>query len=131
MFARHCFAAVFAAILAVACGREAAAPRADTRVLPDQWWRSACGDVAPLQVGHGVTPPVLLDRVAPRSRIGGIVIVATVIGTSGKVCDARVVRTFDGELDAVVLEAVRRWRFRPAMLNGTPRAAVYYVTVGN
>jgi biopolymer transport protein ExbD len=103
------------------------------------WWTAGCGDIVPLQVGGSVVPPRLLRRVDPvladgsRRSSGAILVIETVIGSSGGVCAARLVKGAPGaygdRLAEASLEAVRQWRFRPASLNGRPMAAVYNVTV--
>ncbi|MFL6246091.1 MAG: energy transducer TonB [Thermoanaerobaculia bacterium] len=97
-------------------------------MAPDAWWVPACGNIKPLQVGHDVTPPVIIKRVEPKVR-GGIVILQAVINDAGTVCAARVVKTFDERVGASALEAVKQWKFRPAKLNGKPRACVYSIAV--
>ena len=98
-----------------------------------QWWMETCGAITPLQVGHSVTPPVAIRRVAPvyprlalEGRITGIII-ETVIDTSGRVCAARVVK--GGPFAEAALAAVKQWEFRPAMKDGKPVAVVYDITV--
>ncbi len=95
-------------------------------MAPEEWWVATCGNVRPLQVGHDVTPPVTIKRVEPKLRgRAGIIVVQTVINDSGTVCAARVAKTFDEELTASALKAVKQWKFKPAKLNGKPRACVY------
>lgn len=134
---------MLAMVLVAACERETAKPVAASPVkqpLVQDWWIPTCGNVLPLQVGHHVTPPVAIKRVEPRfpehlHRRGhpGVIIIQIVITDSGVVCAARVEKTFEGsigaELAASALEAVKQWKFRPAKLNGKPRACVYTLTV--
>ena len=67
---------------------------------------------------------------ARKARFQGIVIVAADIGTDGRPHDIRVVRPLGLGLDERALEAVARWRFRPAMSEDRPvdSAAVIEVT---
>ncbi len=74
-----------------------------------------------------MTPPVLLQRVMPEyprfdSRIKreGRVIILIVIEKDGTVQEARVLRTVSSRIDQAAIEAVKKWRYRPALLSGTP-----------
>lgn len=87
------------------------------------------------RVGGSIRPPEKVFDVAPvyppialAARKDGIVILETVIAEDGSVRDARVLRSVP-LLDAAALEAVRRWRFTPTLLNGQPVAVVMTVTV--
>lgn len=71
----------------------------------------------------GVTPPVPLETISPaypeparRAHIEGVVVVAAVIGADGFVRDASIFRSASPLLDPAALEAVRRWRYRPARI---------------
>ena len=142
---------VLAVVFVAGCEREAAKPGFSSaapvarvaqqqRHVPDEWWLPTCGNVQPLQVGHDVTPPVVVHRVESkvpeslhRRERAGIIIIETVIDDAGVVCAARVVKTFEGQFGAEpaasALEAVKQWKFRPAKLNGTPRACVFAISV--
>ena len=142
---------MLAMVLAAACERQTAKPVAasaatatvrgaqEQPVVPD-WWVPACGNVLPLQVGHDVTPPVVIERVDPKMprylhprRRQGVVIIQIVITDAGAVCAARVAKTLEGqigaELGVSMLEAVKQWKFRPAKLNGQARACVYSIAL--
>lgn len=89
---------------------------------------------APLVIGGDVRPPLLETRVEPeypepmrRARIEGVVILEAVITSSGGVDEVRVLKSAGGALDRAAADAVRRWRYRPATLNG--RAVSVYLTV--
>jgi protein TonB len=60
--------------------------------------------------------------------VSGIVIIEATIGPTGDVLDAKVLRSIP-LLDAAALDAVRRWRFTPTLLNDKPVAVVMTVTV--
>jgi TonB family protein len=73
--------------------------------------------------------PVPLRREQPaypeaarRAGLAGRVIVKVRVERNGAVSDARVVRSAGRILDRAALGAARRWRFRPAQLNGVPVA---------
>ncbi len=89
---------------------------------------------APLVIGGDVRPPMLESRVEPeypepmrRARIEGVVILEAVITAGGGVDEVRVLKSAGGTLDRAAEDAVRRWRYRPATLNG--RAVSVYLTV--
>ena len=65
-------------------------------------------DVAP------VYPPV-----AQRARVEGVVILEAVIDAQGRVASVRVLRSI-ALLDQAAAEAVKQWRFTPALLNPSP-----------
>lgn len=80
--------------------------------------------------------PALVERTEPRyptedRRLGlsGSVILSVVIGEDGRVRDAKVVRSVSPRMDQAALEAVRRWKYRPAMLDGEPVPVYGVITV--
>lgn len=82
----------------------------------------------------GVTPPVALATPSPsypelarRAHIEGVVILEAIIGADGFVRDARVLRSANVLLEASALDAVRRWRYRAATVEG--RGVPVYLTV--
>jgi protein TonB len=90
---------------------------------------------APIHVGGLVTPPKKIYDVAPiyptmaqAARVSGLVIIEATIGPTGDVLDAKVMRGKPW-LDAAALDAVRKWRFTPTLLNGRAVAVVMTVTV--
>lgn len=75
----------------------------------------------------GATPPTVLRRVDPQyseearaAKYQGTVIVRAEIGADGAPRNLAVQRSLGMGLDEKALEAVRQWRFSPAMLNGQP-----------
>ena len=90
---------------------------------------------APVRIGPGIQAPVKLFEVQPiyppiarQAHVTGLVIIEAVIGTDGRVTDARVLRSAP-LLDEAALAAVRQWRYRPTLLGGVPVAVVLTVTV--
>jgi TonB family protein len=84
----------------------------------------------------GVTSPVLLEKVDPvypdtarRAQLQGVVVLEAVITASGVVDEVRIVRSPNPIFDAAVEAAVRRWRYRPATLNGRAVPVLLTVTV--
>ena len=55
-------------------------------------------------------------------------ILEAVIGTDGRITEARVLRSIP-LLDQAALDAVRQWVYTPTTLSGTPVAVVITVTV--
>lgn len=90
---------------------------------------------APIRVGGHIKPPEKTRDVRPvyppiaqQARVQGIVIIAATIGPTGKVTDARVLRSIP-LLDQAAVEAVKQWEFTPTLLNGVPVPVVMTVTV--
>jgi len=84
----------------------------------------------------GVTPPVAIETASPpyselarRAHVEGIVVLEAIIGPDGAVRDVRVLRSASPLLDPGALEAVRRWRYRPARVDGRPVAVFLNVVV--
>ena len=74
------------------------------------------------------TMPEAVKRVAPRypedarnARIQGTVMVQALVGRDGEVKEVRI-RESIPMLDEAALDAVRKWRFKPATADGEPRA---------
>ncbi len=87
----------------------------------------------PRYVTPEMTPPVLVHRVEPdypeaarRARIEGKVILRAVIAESGAVQSVQVLRSVP-LLEEAAVEAVQKWRYTPARLDGEPLRV--YLTV--
>jgi len=65
-------------------------------------------------------PEPTFSEEARKSKTQGIVLLAIVVGKDGKPYDIHVRQSLVMGLDEKAIEAVSRWRFRPAMLNGKP-----------
>jgi TonB family protein len=77
------------------------------------------------KIGGGVTAPVLIHDVAPefseaarRANYQGICLVSVIVDVNGNPQNARIVRPLGMGLDEKALEAVRQFRFKPAMKDG-------------
>ena len=66
--------------------------------------------------------------IARSARVSGIVVVDTIVDTTGRVSEARVARSIP-LLDAAALDAIRQWRFEPATLDGRAVRVSTTVTV--
>jgi TonB family protein len=54
----------------------------------------------------------------------GEVLLAYVITAEGRASDPAILKSSDGRLDAIVIQAMEAWRFAPAKLNGAPIATI-------
>jgi TonB family protein len=89
----------------------------------------------PVRVGGSVQAPERVRYVAPvypadaaSARVSGIVILEAVVGPSGEVTDAKVLKSIP-LLDEAALQAVKQWRYTPTTLNGQPVPVIMTVTV--
>jgi periplasmic protein TonB len=85
---------------------------------------------------RGVTVPKVIFSPEPnfsdearKSKAQGIVVLMLVVGKDGQPYDIRVGQSLGMGLDEKAVEAVSRWRFRPATLNGQPVATKIAVEV--
>lgn len=83
-----------------------------------------------------ITHPVVLEKVDPvypegarSEKVMGMVIVETVVTADGLVEDVRILESPDERLSAAAVEAVRQWRFEPALCDGTPVGVYYNLTI--
>jgi protein TonB len=90
---------------------------------------------APVRVGGNIRQPERLKDVPPiyppiaqSARVQGVVIVEIVIGTDGKVQDAKILRSIP-LLDEAALDAVRQWEYSVTQLKGTPVRVIMTATV--
>lgn len=95
----------------------------------------ACDGRAPVRVGGAIQAPQRTHDVqasypaeAMRQKIDGVSIIDVVIDCTGAVSDARALGGIPALNDAA-LDAVRQWRYRPTLLNGTPVPVIMTVTV--
>jgi TonB family protein len=79
------------------------------------------------RVGGAVSAPVPLNKVeaefsdeARRAKYQGVVMVSFIVDTQGRPQNPRVVRALGMGLDEKAIEAVKKYRFRPAMKDGKP-----------
>ncbi len=94
------------------------------------------GTKGPIFVKGDVIPPVCIKKVKPkypevakRAKIEGIVIIQAIINKEGKVVSARVIKGLGKALNEAALEAVYKWEFTPATLNGVPVDVYFNLTV--
>ena len=75
---------------------------------------AACGAIQPPQAL--ATPDPLLDEIEVNSKAS----VSFIIGTDGRVHSALILESAGPSEDRTILDAVRFWRYRPALCNGVP-----------
>jgi protein TonB len=88
------------------------------------------------RVGGGVSAPRVLENPSPdyseearKAKFQGTVVLWLIVDSSGRPRDVRVARSLGMGLDQKAIEAVRLWKFRPAMKDGTPVAVQINVEV--
>ena len=89
-----------------------------------------------VDVGGNIRQPERMAYVSPTypalaltARVQGLVIIQATIDTTGRVQDARVMRTDSPLLNEAALTAVRQWVYTPTLLNGIPVNVIMTVTV--
>ena len=85
--------------------------------------------VAPVFADANREPPVPIRTVAPdyptdlrHDGVSGMVMVKCTIDEQGNVVDPEVVKSSNGAFDKPALDALRKWRFKPAKQDGSPVA---------
>lgn len=88
------------------------------------------------RVGGGVSAPRALDTPDPeyseearKAKYQGVVVLWLIVDQSGKPRDIKVSRSLGMGLDQKAVEAVRNWKFEPAMKDGRPVAVQINVEV--
>ncbi len=88
------------------------------------------------RVGAGVSPPRPIYQPEPefseearKAKYQGICTLALVVGTDGRPSQIRVQSSLGMGLDEKAIEAVKNWRFEPAMKDGHPVAVAIAVEV--
>lgn len=79
---------------------------------------------------HSKNPPPRYPETARRAKFEGRVLVRANVSVAGKVQGVSLLRSSGhGVLDRAALDAVRRWRFRPRMVDGVSEASAVEVPV--
>jgi protein TonB len=88
-----------------------------------------------MSVSQGVSQGLLLKKVQPRYpanalhlRLEGAVELTATISTRGDISTVKVVRG-DQQLARAAVDAVKQWKYRPYLLNGTPVEIQTQITV--
>ncbi len=113
------------AVLATACVLVAACNSSPTEPCP-----------GPFRSGGDITPAVKISSPNPqyteearRARIQGVVLLEAIIGCDGRVTNITVLQGLPLGLTEAAVDALSRWRFEPATLNGSPVSVFYNLTV--
>lgn len=95
----------------------------------------APGPSGPIKIGGIIKAPTRTRYVPPQypdiarsARVEGVVIIEAIIGSDGKVEQARVLRS-KPFLDEAALAAVKAWEYTPTLLNDRPVPVIMTVTV--
>jgi protein TonB len=79
------------------------------------------------RVGGGVSQPAVIYKVDPeysdearKAKYSGTVTLSVIVDTEGKARDIHVIKSIGMGLDEKAIEAVQKWKFRPAMKGSTP-----------
>ena len=103
----------------------------------DQAGRGEVNAVDPLFLTGDMVRPALLVKVDPsypqaarRAGLGGRVTLRAVIAEDGSVDAVEVFASTNPLFDEAAVDAVRKWRYRPALMNGRP-VRVYFSVVVN
>ena len=88
------------------------------------------------KVGHGVSAPVPIKtpqakytREARKKKIQGACLVRLIVDANGNPQNLKLVRSIGYGLDEAALEAVKKYRFKPAMKSGQPVAVEMAIEV--
>jgi TonB family protein len=88
------------------------------------------------RMGSGISAPRVLENPSPeyseearKAKFQGTVVLWLIVDSNGKPRDLKVARSLGMGLDQKALDAVRLWRFQPAMKDGTPVAVQINVEV--
>jgi protein TonB len=93
---------------------------------------------AAVEVGPGITPPRAVFTPEPdypeslrkgKHKIQGTCVLRITVDKDGLVRDVHVTRSSDKRLDQAAIDAVRRWKLKPAMRDDKPIAVLTSVEV--
>ena len=122
--APHWCLAVAALLLVLGVGATAALAQGVNQASP------------PYPVGGDVTRPEIISSTKPvytelarRARVSGTVIVESIINEQGDVVNVRVLKGQPLGLDQAAVDAIKTWKFKPAMKAGKPVKVYYVLTV--
>ena len=91
-----------------------------------------------MNVGANVTAPLRIFAPQPqyteearRARVQGVVILQAIVDCRGNVTDITVLKGLPLGLTEAAIDAISRWRFEPARLDGRPVSVYYNLTVNS
>ena len=119
----------------VAAERAGAAPL-DVTAAASSTADEASTKITLVAIGKGVTPPRLISSPAPESaqapgpaKHSGTVTLRLVVSTEGKAENIKILKSLGPALDQKAIDALRQWKFEPAMKDGQAVAVEIAVEV--
>lgn len=117
-------------------------PDGDARGVPDGTGKPSGDDGEgpfggdPVPFTGDMVRPVLLSKIEPvypstarKARLPGRVVLEAVIGLDGSVESVSVISSSSSLFDEAAMAAVRRWKYTPARMNGSPVRVYFTVQV--
>lgn len=104
----------------------------ETATAAEPAWMGRCGHLEIVEIGEIDIAPQLRARADPAIDalpVEGPVLFETILDAEGNVCDVRLRKGLTPELDAAAEQAIRQWKFAPALKDGTPVAVRYMAAV--
>jgi TonB family protein len=112
------------------------APEARAQAAQEPPATPAAEAASPLQVGAGVSRPEkisgatpLYTEIARKAGVQGTVVVESIIDKQGNITEARILRGLPLGLGESALDAVKTWKFKPAIFEGQPVKVYYTLSV--
>ncbi len=116
------FAAIGSAAMAVVIQPQSPAQKAKSAAPYGHVYKIGKGVSAPVPI---FTPKAQYSYEAWRAKYQGVCIIGLIVDAHGNPEDVHVVRALGMGLDQNAMEAVRKYKFKPAMLNGKTPVSVY------
>lgn len=89
-----------------------------------------------VRVAPPVEAPVVVTRVEPRypedyrrARVSGLVVLEAAVSESGAIENVGILKSLAPGMDMAALDAVRQWKFKPAVQDGKPVASLFNLTI--
>jgi protein TonB len=90
-----------------------------------------------LVINDSIVPPTLVykkevqfpESVKNKKQVWSIIIAETVVSKTGSISEACIVQSKHPELDASVINAVKQWKYKPALKDGQPVSVFVTITV--
>jgi TonB family protein len=87
-------------------------------------------------LGQGITRPEVVTQIEPvytpeakAQRVSGVVIIQASIDDTGAVRETKILKPMPFGLSQAAADAVKQWKFKPAMLDGKPVPVKFTVTI--
>ena len=108
----------------------------ETTITVNYTFGGGLSEAEPKRIGNGVLAPTVLhtenpsySEAAKKEKISGNVLVGLVVDQQGEPTHVRVVRGIGYGLDEKAVEAVKGYKFKPAMEDGKPVAVAMNIQV--